>query len=108
MIDAAGEGVDPILQLAISQIVDLASTFNAILASHPGQRAQQKDLNMTNTVKTDVAAITPTANAKAVAQSKGVDLPAPMGLLQQQAIEMQTLVRKSSRFTPSVAAMRRT
>jgi hypothetical protein len=46
------------------------------------------------TVKTDVAAISPTANAKAVAQGKGVDLPGLMTLLQQYAIEMQALVKQ--------------
>ena len=48
-----------------------------------------------------MAAITPTANAKAVAQSKGVDLPVLMGLLQQQAIEMQILVKEIIKVHPT-------
>jgi hypothetical protein len=53
------------------------------------------------TVKTDVAAITPTANAKAVAQAKGQDISSLMPLLQTQAIEMQILVKEIIKVHPT-------
>jgi hypothetical protein len=53
------------------------------------------------TVKAEAAAITPTANAKAVAQARGVDINVLMQLLQQQAIEMQALVKEIIKVHPS-------
>ena len=46
------------------------------------------------TVKTDIAAIAMTANAKAVMQSKGVQINDLMQLLQTHAAEMQAIVRQ--------------
>jgi hypothetical protein len=56
---------------------------------------------MTGTVKTDVAAISPTANAKAVAASRGVDLSGLMTLLQTHAVEMQILIKEIIKIHPS-------
>jgi hypothetical protein len=46
------------------------------------------------TVKSDAAAITPTANARAVIQSKGANVDNLMLLIQQHAIELQALVKQ--------------
>jgi hypothetical protein len=53
------------------------------------------------TVKSDVAAISPTANAKAVAQTKCVDISGLMTLLQTQAVEMQILVKEIIKVHPT-------
>jgi hypothetical protein len=53
------------------------------------------------TVKTDVAAITPTANAKAIVQAKGADITSLMTLLQQYAIEMQAVVKQIISLHPT-------
>jgi purine nucleoside phosphorylase len=53
------------------------------------------------TVKADVAAIAPTANAKAVIQTKGVQVTDLMALLQQHAVRMQAIVRQVIALTPS-------
>jgi hypothetical protein len=54
-----------------------------------------------STVKSDAAAITPTANAKAVVQTKAQDLTSLMLLLQQAAIEMQILVKEIIKVHPT-------
>jgi hypothetical protein len=46
------------------------------------------------TVKADIVAVLPTANAKAVVSAKGADINGLMTLLQQHAIEMQALVKQ--------------
>ena len=53
------------------------------------------------TVKTEAAAIVPTANAKAVVQAKGANISDLMQLLQQSAIDMQALVKQIIALHPS-------
>jgi len=52
------------------------------------------------TVKSEASAFTPTANARAVAQARGVDIAVLMQLLQQQAIEMQALLKEIIKVHP--------
>jgi len=52
------------------------------------------------TVKTEATAFTPTANARAVAQAKGVNLDVLMQQLQLAAIEMQTLLKEIIKVHP--------
>jgi hypothetical protein len=59
----------------------------------------RKDHHMT--VRAEILAITPTANAKAVAQARGVDIGDLMALLHQSAIDMQVLVREIIKVHPS-------
>jgi hypothetical protein len=53
------------------------------------------------TVKTDIAAITPTPNARAVAQAKGSDIAGLMLLLQTHAVEMQAIVKQVIALHPT-------
>jgi len=53
------------------------------------------------TVKAEVNAIAPTANAKAVVQAKGANITDLMQLLTQSAIDMQVLVRQIIALHPS-------
>jgi hypothetical protein len=45
------------------------------------------------TVKSEVAAIAPTPNAKAVVSTRGADIGGVMQLLQQHAVDLQILVK---------------
>jgi hypothetical protein len=53
------------------------------------------------TVKSDIVAIVPTANAKAVVQAKGAQITDLTTLLQQHAIELQVIVRQVIALTPT-------
>ncbi len=53
------------------------------------------------TTKTEVAAIVPTANAKAVVSARGADISGLMGLLGQHAIEMMALTKQIIALHPT-------
>lgn len=53
------------------------------------------------TVKSDIVAVVPTANAKAVVSAKGADISGLMTLLQTRALEMQTLARQIISLHPT-------
>lgn len=53
------------------------------------------------TIKAEVVAITPTANAQAVVQAKGANIAGLMLLLQQHAIEMQILIKQVIALHPT-------
>ncbi len=53
------------------------------------------------TTKTEVAAIVPTANAKAVVSARGADISGLMLLLQQHAIEMMALTKQIIALHPT-------
>jgi glycine/D-amino acid oxidase-like deaminating enzyme len=56
------------------------------------------------TTKTEVAAIVPTANAKAVVSARGADISGLMGLLGQHAIEMMALTKQIIALHPTGGA----
>jgi hypothetical protein len=53
------------------------------------------------TVKAEVVAITPTANAIGVVSAKGSNITGLMLLLQQHAVEMQILIKQVIALHPS-------
>jgi hypothetical protein len=53
------------------------------------------------TTKTDIAAITPTANARAVAQAKGYNLDNLLQQMQLQALELQLTVKEVLKIHPT-------